>query len=562
MSGEGTAGELATRTIQRINSALEKRQVAGVPEVIHLIQELSTKAFSITIKELAEIISQDVAVTAKVISAANTVGYNPTGVPVNTVSQSIQVIGFERVRNLAISLLLVQNAEQTMSVQEQREAASFALSSGLVAQALMEQQGSADPEQAFVCTSLRNYGRLLMTTFLIDEYREALDRASQVGEELAFREIFGLTPLELSYHLLLSSHLPKEILRSLQTLPPGMVQSTALRPEDELLVMADLSVRLCSLATNADLEPEQFKRGAAALCERYGKTFKVDQDGLQDAFQWAAARMNSFSQTYGIRSLSSNTMRFIQARAEDKDVPVELKLAPPVVGVQRRRPRRDGGYGRGDLLAAPTQAAPPLPPPSNTPVRSIALGVPAVETAPQVDPMELLRPACILKGIEEIVVLLGRTPFDLKAVQAVAVRALRDGLALSDVLIFDRTNDSTPYRVADGTGPLYDSVRGRVGLIAAENRDVFGVSLSRREDVLIENGRDPKFAQYIPLWMRLNAPVGSMIILPAFDGERLSGLICGARAAGPPLRFGSQVLQSLRAMRIHLATARRLAGSR
>jgi HD-like signal output (HDOD) protein len=61
-----------------INNALEKRQVAGVPEVIHLIQELSTKAFSITIKELAEIISQDVAVTAKVISAANTVGYNPT----------------------------------------------------------------------------------------------------------------------------------------------------------------------------------------------------------------------------------------------------------------------------------------------------------------------------------------------------------------------------------------------------------------------------------------------------------------------------------------------------
>lgn len=562
MPADTNAEDLANRTIQRINNALEKRQIAGVPEVIHLIQELSTKAFSITVKELAEIISQDVAVTAKVISAANTVGYNPTGVPVNTVSQSIQVIGFERVRNLAISLLLVQNAEQSMTAQEQREAAAFALSSGLVAQSLMDRQGSLDPEQAFVCTSLRNYGRLLMTTFLIDEYREALERAQQLGEDRAFREVFGLTPLELSYHLLLSSHLPKEILRSLQTLPTTMVHSTVLRPEDELLIMADFAVRLCSLATNAELDPEHFKSEAKALANQFGKHFKIDIDDIQGAMQWAVARMRSFTQTYGIRSLSSNTLQFVSVRADGKEVPLELKSAPPIILAHRRRKKSDSRQERQPEIPTRTYNRATEPLTVNAPVRSISLGIDTAqpEAVKAVDPLEILKIDALLAGIESIVDLLGHKPFDLRKVHECAVEAVMTGLALTDVLLFDRAGENEPYQPTSGLGPLYECLRGRLGLIGPDNKDVFGISLSRKEDVLISNGRDGKIVQYIPPWVRLNTTVQSMIILPVHDGETVVGLLCGLRSAAPPLVIGSQILQTLRALRIHLATARRLAG--
>jgi HD-like signal output (HDOD) protein len=83
------AENLANETIRRIREALETGRSAGVPEIIRLIQQLSSKAFSITVKELADIIGQDVAISAKVITVANTLRYNPMGVPVSTITQAI-----------------------------------------------------------------------------------------------------------------------------------------------------------------------------------------------------------------------------------------------------------------------------------------------------------------------------------------------------------------------------------------------------------------------------------------------------------------------------------------
>jgi len=270
--------------------------------------------------------------------------------------------------------------------------------------------------------------------------------------------------------------------------------------------------------------------------------------------------MRNFSQTYGIRSLSSNTMCFVAVRAEGKEIPPELKAAPPVVGGQRRRKPHYGRHREPQSDAQQNSLLAKEPLTGTAPVRSIALGTGSVEEK-QVDPLALLHPERLLSSINEIVNLLGEVPFALRHLHGCAISALREGLTLSDVLLFDRPDPLSPYILADGCGPLFDSVRGRVGLVSPENRDVFGISLSRREDVLIENGRESKIAQYIPLWMRLNAPVGSLILLPVHDGEAVSGLVCGSRAAGPPLRLSSQVLQTLRALRIHLATARRLASN-
>ncbi|MFA5257449.1 MAG: HDOD domain-containing protein, partial [Opitutales bacterium] len=314
---------LANSTIQRIKNAMEKGQVVGMPEVVRLIKELSTKAFSITINELAEIIEQDVAVTAKVIAAANTMGYNPSGTPVNTVSQSIQVIGFERVRNLAMSMLLAENAAQTLTAPEQREVASFALSSGLFAQSLMEDRGG-DAEVAFVCTSLRSYGRLMITTFMIDDYRLALDLAVDKGEDAAFREVFGLTPLELSFALLQGAQLPRDILRTIQKLPHTLVNASILRPDDELIVLSDFSVRVCELAMDVSLDAGRFKSKASELSRFYGTSFKMEDAQIQGVFAKALSRYTEFGQTYGLRRASNNTMRVIAARSTDKSPPEDI----------------------------------------------------------------------------------------------------------------------------------------------------------------------------------------------------------------------------------------------
>lgn len=541
--------ELASRTIQRISDGLTKRQVAGVPEVIHLIQELSSKAFSITVKELSEIISQDVAVTAKVISAANTVGYNPMGVQVNTVSQAIQVIGFDRVRNLAISLLLVENAEQSMSAEEQREAAAFAVSSGLVAQSLMERFGHGDPEQAFVCASLRNYGRLLMTTFLLDDYRHAQSLVGEKGEDRAFREVFGLTPLELSYHLLLSSHLPKEILNSLQTLPSGMVHRTAVRPEDELLLLADFSVKLCETAMAANLGADLFLSRCREMSRIYGKKFQLKDEEFKETFQRVASRFNAFSQTYGIRTLSSDTVRCFAARADDKDPPPELQER------YLKRKARPRSRASSKVLLSGESGQDSIAPGSAKVTVGEALQAPSVTKS-----LLSIRNDLLASGLDTLLKLIGERPVEYRRVQRHTVNIVRAALITPDVIFFDGDGDGG-FSPTEGVGTLYESIHGRPGLIVTSRKDVTGISLTRREDVLIENALDPKIDPYIPLWMKVNAMVKSFYVMPVLDEAGPVALIIAARTIGSPIQLNSQAVQHLRAMRIHIATGRRLSSS-
>jgi len=526
---------LAKRTVQRIQSALEKGQIVGMPEVVRLIQELSTKAFSITTNGLAEIIEQDVAVTAKVIASANTMGYNPSGMPVNTVSQSIQIIGFERVRNLAMSMLLAENASQPFTAPEQREVASFALSSGLFAQSLMEDR-DGDPEHAFVCASLCSYGRLLITTFMIDEYRRAIDLALDKGEDAAFREVFGLTPLELSFTLLQNAHLPRNILRTIQKLPTSLINASVLRPDDEMIVLSDFSVRVCELAMDVSLDAGRFKTQAGELSRLYGASFMMDEAKIQGAFAKALTRYTEFGQTYGLHRSSNNTMRVIAARSTDTSPPEDIDFMSFV-------PRDSEGAD----MRARRKSAPP--------------DEPEVETKAPGPAVSRIDSDRLMASIRKLLELIGLQPLDLAAVYEEILDSLVKGLSLDNAMLL-RCDKKQRFKMLVSHGASVSGLRRGMESISSVDHDVFGICLSREEDVLIENVSDDNASRYLPMWLKLNAPILSLILLPVIDDGALKGLFCGLRSKGGPLRLSPDVLQDLRAIRIHLATVWRMDASR
>jgi HD-like signal output (HDOD) protein len=57
--------------------------------------------------ELAEVILRDAAMTARVLRMANSTFYNPSGRRIDTVSYAIVLLGFDAVRNLALSIALI-----------------------------------------------------------------------------------------------------------------------------------------------------------------------------------------------------------------------------------------------------------------------------------------------------------------------------------------------------------------------------------------------------------------------------------------------------------------------
>ena len=110
-ASEESLAAKADRTLACVRQGIESGQVPMVSELIRIIREISAKADTLSIGELAEYIDREPSTMARIVAIANSLGYNPAGVQMTSVHQAIVAVGFERLRNLAISLLLLDQAQ-------------------------------------------------------------------------------------------------------------------------------------------------------------------------------------------------------------------------------------------------------------------------------------------------------------------------------------------------------------------------------------------------------------------------------------------------------------------
>ena len=531
---------LAQQTINRVAAGLESGESAGLSEIVELIQQLSGHAFDTSVQELAALIGKDLVVTAKVITAANTMGYNPTGVEVATIVQAIHVIGFNKIRQLAISLLLIENAERTLNPAEKREIAALALCSGIMAESVMEKHGTNSPEHAFVCASLRNYGRILMTTFMIEDYRRARILAMQDGatEDEAFNQVFGLTPLELGYHLLESAHLPEPILKTLRALPPDAVRKASQQPDVEILLLADLSVKLCELALRSDLSAEEFEIGARTLSSKAGRAFGLDVDGLLSALNDTGRQLNIFASTFGLSTLTNSLSPRLRARV-DRQNPAGYS---PLTRLLVEHPAQTGAKETvaGTPAASVQGSAQAANEPSTTPTpASTPTAEPAVSS-------ETIFQRAFDSAIDQLASLLDEQPIAMDKVFTVALQAALQGFSASEGMLFVRDRASLPYSAHFGHGLLFDSIR-RQPLVRESDRNVCGVCLQRLEDVFINDAGDQKIVAHLPTWLKASK-MASFVLLPIHEGRRPFALLLAGWPEKKTIGFTVSQIRQVRSL--------------
>ena len=565
------APTLAQQTINRVAAGLEAGEAAGLSEIVELIQQLAGHALDTSVQELAALIGKDLVVTAKVITAANTMGYNPTGVEVASITQAIHVIGFNKIRQLAISLLLIENAERTLNPAEKREIAALALCSGLMAESVMEKHGTNSPEHAFICASLRNYGRILMTTFMIEDYRRARALAMQDGasEDEAFNQVFGLTPLELGYHLLESAHLPEPILKSLRALPPDAVRKASQQPDVEILLLADLSVKLCELALRTDLNAEEFEKSARSLSSKAGRAFGLDVDGLLGALSDTGTQLTAFASAFGLSTLTSSLSPRLRARVDRKDpagyaeftrLQLEQTAEPTdsaAEAVLNGAPASETVPAKASDVAAPVQR--PKEPISSPPIA--AKSVEAPPTAPKDEPSatgEVIFQRAFDAGIDQLASLLDEQPVDMNKVFRVVLQAALQGFSANEGMLFVRDRASLPYSAQLGQGTLYDSIR-RQPLVRESDRNVCGICLQRLEDVFINDASDAKILIHLPPWLKASK-LASFVLLPIHEGRRPFALLLAGWPEKKTIGFTVSQIRQVRSMLKLVGTANRLAG--
>ena len=583
----------AARTVERVMAGMETSAVAGIAEIVKLVEALAANALEISVQELAELIEKDLAVTVKVLAAANTLGYNPVGAQVSSISQAIHVIGFTKIRMLALSLLLMENAERQMPAAEQREAATMALSSGMLAQAWAEQEGRDDADQAFLCASLRNFGRLIMTAFLTDEYRLArleIDAGSETGA--VFRRIFGLTPPELGYELLQRANLAQPLLLSLRPFTADMARTQAVDPAMDLLVVAEFSMQMSELSLRSKINPEEFAVGSSRLCATFGAKLHVDAERMGSLLGRAEQRMNAFGRAFGLRDMAHGVAQRFAARREGRALlpdgsPVPkprepIQTAAPAAPKPREpevpkppappAPVPDTAAGNVREALVPAIARPNLGSASPLPVaesvvevvqlappppRQVSAGVsdPApTAAAPAVEPRPLIE--VLRDGLAPAAEALAAPSARLDTIAGIVVNTLRDGWQADEVVLF-LDHDRGSFAAFGGTGDHWRQFKSRMEFRRG-SRDVLGVAASRCESVLIHDASDAKIEPYLPPWLKDGLQLLSCIIVPGGDAAAPHSMIIGGWRVRRKVHVTVEEARTIRALLGMAVTARRL----
>ena len=176
--GEGhsdSAGDTAS-TNSTFGFLLKRmRRRTDFPTMSDQIVEINRKTANsdrTSVNELANTILGDYALTTKLLKLVNSSLYGQYGGRISTVSRAVVILGFKQVRMAAQSLLLFEHLASGPQAAQLSEAAGKAQMGGILARVLAERMHLEEPEEAFLCTMLRDLGRVLTMYYLPEEFAE------------------------------------------------------------------------------------------------------------------------------------------------------------------------------------------------------------------------------------------------------------------------------------------------------------------------------------------------------------------------------------------------------
>ncbi|RZL97028.1 MAG: serine/threonine protein kinase, partial [Variovorax sp.] len=269
-----------------------KSDFPALSDAIVRIQRL-TQSEHESLASLSNEILKDVALTQKLLRLVNTAAYRHTGGGgISTVSRAVALIGFAGIRNLALSLVLLERMENKGHAQRLREDFLRSLMAASVARELCLNEREA--EEAFLGAMLHHLGRTL-TEFYFPEEAETVRRLVSAAEDgaplteaAASAQVLGMSFEALGLGVARQWGLPDSLQRAMRR-PGGEIP--AKRIED-----AGERQRWVARAANemADLilhtPPEQAHAKVRALAQRHARALGIGVERVEQAADIARQR--------------------------------------------------------------------------------------------------------------------------------------------------------------------------------------------------------------------------------------------------------------------------------
>ena len=458
---------------------------------------------------LTNIILRDISLTKKLLRLVNAAHLGSFGAqPISTISRAVVILGFNAVRDAAVSLLLFEHLHDRAHVDELKGEAVDSFYRGILGRMLAASAGVRDSEEAFISALFRDLGRLMARFHFYDKSQQVNQLMAEelLSEESASQRVFGADYDQLGLAIAKQWHFPPTILHAMSPLEDGNVKP-ANSDSGRLRIVANLARDLHR--TVAGKLPEEQEQALDGLYLRYREAAQISRESLAENARKAVETLRS------------------EAMIPSVDISKSTKLP---------------------LLSEDLAKKAGAPDSSDKAISIEAVLGEQAEEGNGNDPTGVL-----VMGMQDMTaMLLGQ--YHLADVFKMAAEIMyRTGL-FDHVLacVLDRTSQSLVGRV--GLGPNALAMRNAFRIPLAFAPDVFHAATAKAQDILISDATADNIRTRIPDWFTRAAKAHAFLLLPVVvDGKPLALLY--ADRVSEPLKVPAQVLGLLKALRNQTALA-------
>jgi eukaryotic-like serine/threonine-protein kinase len=472
-------------SVDRLLAAIRKSgEFPAMARTVGLISSLASSEATSS-GALADTILQDYGLTQKVLRLVNTISYAQYD-EVTTITRAVLLMGFERIRGIATSLVLFEHLQKQARSGPLADTLNMSFYSAILGRNLAEHSGFADSEETFICALFHKLGRLLVAFYLPADY-EAIQAVPDGPPETRSRGVLGLTFQEIGIAVAEELSLPQKLSESMVRVP-GSESRRTLSPGERLGCLATLANDITDVLAVPD-DPHKKRAEIERLLGSYARQFTITTK-VEDLVARSVKELLESSATFKLDLPGS---RFLAGIGEWR---VASLVSP-------------GANAAG--LASATSA-----------------GALVSDTLPGQDgAVETELPETILtKGLHEITSLLvGEFALDdvLKVALETIYRALGVGRTRVFFLLKDPSASVARFRFGFGQAASEMKPWFEVPIRGAE--DLISLSLTHQKDIVIKDSTVSEVARALPDWFTSRGvPDRYMVLLPLVVDQKSVGL--------------------------------------
>ncbi len=434
-----------------------------------------------SIDKLSNTILKDFALTNKLLRLVNSAYFRPAGGGnISTVSRAVIVLGFEAVRNIAITVLLFEHLQNKGNAKQLKEDFLRANLAGVLAKDIGATAKMRDLEQSFICALFHSLGRLLSQFYFpeeSDEIRRVMAQKS-CSEDSAATQVLGITLEEMGVAIARQWGFPQLIVNSMRKLPAGHVR-IGIQQEDRLRVLSAFSNELCDVIAQAT--PEAREHELKKSMARFADAVTLDRKEVRQTMQRAVEEVADFARIINLNlpqtTFGKQMNLFARAGMNEK----------PAVSEEQGRDLENGTLlGDRDPLYGVDQGAGLRPADAQ-----------AVLTA----------------GIQDISNTL-IDGFQLNDILRIILETMYRAMRFKRVLLCIRDAKAGVMQGRFGFGVDANDIAKVFRFPLGFAPDIFHAATSKGVDLLISDINDPKISGRIPDWYRKAAPANSFVLFP------------------------------------------------